>query len=97
MYHFRKILERPAWNRSVTLEIEYDASPPYLTDDGECEGGVSRLTWTVVAIRTPLGATCNPDEFWDAQDRLQHELPLIEELCDYCLEDFAHRELDSGN
>jgi len=93
-YRFRRILERPDWTPPVglTMEVTYEAMPceiPYGED--EPIGGVSSVSWSVVAIRGPLGQYHQPEVFPQATTLLKCEPDLDATLSQWALEDFAQR------
>lgn len=101
MFRFRKIIERPDWEppQAVSLEICYDAEPayiPYGEDSEDCEGGVRNASWTVVAVKGPVGYYSQPEIFAETARRVSDDPVVALALIDWCMEDFAQRE-PSGN
>ena len=96
-YQFRKMLERPDWvpPMAISLDITYECESVLVSryDDEESSGGVTWIKWIVARIWYFTGQVHNPDDYAVAREKLEAEPDLDERLADYCLQDFAERQI----
>ena len=92
-YSFRKIIDRPDWEwpMAITIEVEYDADPVYISEGQVC-GGISEYGWGVVAAQSILGPYTMDETLRRVYRMLKKEPAFDAEVKDYCLHDFADRD-----